>query len=210
MNRRLVVVLGVALLAVVGVYAWVLMNDAPTPAGTQEEAARTRFTSPHFVGYHRGVRQWSLRAEVIEEDALRAPGVLHLTGITEGVLYKDGSAHLRFHAERGVWRQERGDLELEGDVRFYELEKELLSAERVFWYGADERLVAPERVTLYHSDQRVEADSLEALLAEDTVRLSGNVEWTTDSGVRVRASHAVYSGNELQFSELLEPIRFVP
>lgn len=207
MNRRTLFLFAVVLLAISGALFWSFRTPS-APDRSQTETHRTRFTNPHFVGYHEGVRQWSLEANLIEEDGPDNPGVLLLREITQGVLYREGEEYLTFHADRGVWRPERSQLELEGDVRFHEDGELLLSSEKVMWYGSDERLVSPVRVLAYYDGQRVEADRLEVESVEDTVKLSGNVLWTNPDGIQVRAESALYTGDELVFEGLLEPVRF--
>lgn len=203
---KLVIGLLVVVLSVGGLY-WLLYYDSPAEQSRAEEG-RTRFTKPHFVGYHEGVRQWSLRANLIEEEQPNRPDVLLLHGITEGILYRDGEEDLRFQAQRGVWRALTGVLELEGDVIFWDETDELLVSERVVWYSREENLVSPVRATVRYDGQRAEADELEVRLADEIVTLNGNVVWTTQDGFQVKAQSAVYTGDELAFTELLEPVRF--
>lgn len=177
------------------------------PPESLGDGGRTRFSRPHFVGYQGGVRQWSLQAESIEEAGADQPGVLLMEDIKEGVLYRDGEVHLTFHARRGIWKSDEGELELEGDVVFYDEGVHLLSAEKVLWDSNEEQITVPVRVYATLGGDEVEADFLEARLAEERVELRGNVFWTTKEGVEVRAAHALYVDNEAAFTGLLEPVR---
>ena len=208
MNRKTLTVALAAAVLILGALFWAFFAEPPGAPGGGG-GIRTRFTSPHFVGYHEGVRQWSLRAETIEEGD-GADGTFVLHGISEGVLYRDGSPHLRFRADRGTWRREGGDLRLEGNVRFYEGETEVLSSEVIEWYADEERLVSPVRVRALYDGQRVEADALDARIKDETALLTGNVVWVTPEGIEVRAERAEYAQDRLVFSGLLAPVRFRP
>ncbi len=207
MNHRTLFVTVISLLAIGAALYWSFTSVSVTEPLSPEEN-RTRFTSPHFVGYHEGERQWSLEAALIEEAGADRPGILLLEEITRGVLYRDGEEYLTFRGDRGEWKPEGSELTLEGNVQFYEKGELLLTSEKVIWHGSEELLVSPVRVLAYYDKQTVEADHLEVESAEERVHMSGNVIWTNDDGVRVRATSAVYTKDQLSFSGLLEPVRF--
>lgn len=206
MRMRLLAGLTAALLAG-GALLWALVDQPSGPSGTGAGELRTRFTSPHFIGYHEGVRQWSLRAAVVEEADGAEEGAFILYDISEGILFRKDRPDLRFRADRGVWRRADGDLELEGNVRFFEGDTEVLAAPRVLWRASEERLIASGRIRANYDGQIVEADFLDARIAEDTATLSGNVVWITPEGLEVRAERAEYAEDRLVFSGLLQPVR---
>lgn len=181
-----------------------------TPSPLTSESGQplvTRFSSPHFVGYRKGERQWSLKAAAVEEGDENESGIVHLIDISEGILYREGKPDLHFTADRGEWNQERGSLALNGAVRFSSGGETVFEAERVVWDGDAQELTAPVRVHLNYKGQDIAADRLVAKGQEDTVTLSGNVVWATESGLEVRAQKAVYTKGDIHFSGLEGPVR---
>lgn len=189
-----------------------LLSGPPETAVEERGPITARSVSPRFTGYHKGVRQWSLAAEEVEEVLQGGEeGIVRLRSITEGILYKDGRPDLEFEAAAGVWNRESGDLELSGGVRVRGGDGLTFTSDQVIWEARQEQLIAPAPVRLLFRDQTVEAERLEADVSEDRVRLIGRVVWTTEGGLRVEAAEAVYTGNgeSLEFRGLLGPARFV-
>lgn len=181
-----------------------LMSPAPLPSGGVELV--TRFTKPHFVKYRPGgEREWSLRADVVEE-ASDGSGTVAFQNISEGILFRDGEPHFRFVADQGSLTSER-DLRLVGNVVFYEGDEPVFASQEVIWRSSEEIVLAPGTVTAHYDGHTLLAGRLEARLKEDTVELSGNVMWTTGDGIEVTADRAVYADERLEFSGLTGPVR---
>jgi len=204
--RRAVVVASViiaAALTVLLVQAVFRPAESPVDIGGP---LLTRFSDPYFVKYKRGgEREWSLRAEAVEE-AADGSGAVNFEKITEGVLYQDNAPRFSFVADRGVLTPER-DLRLIGNVIFYEQGEPVFETDEVIWQAATETVLAPGPVRANYADQRLTAGRLEADLREDRVTLSGNVVWITEEGVEVRAETAVFAEERLQFTGGDGPVR---
>lgn len=195
----LIVVAGVTY----GLYQ-VASGPARHPAG--DGPLLTRFSEPHFVKYKRGgEREWSLKAEVVEE-AADGSGAVNFERITEGVLFDENEPRYRFVADRGVLTPER-NLRLIGNVIFFEGNEVVFETEEVIWQADSETVLAPGAVRANYDGQSLTADRLEARLREDTVTLSGNVVWVAPEGIEVRADAAVYVNERLQFTGGDTPVR---
>jgi len=203
--RRVVIAVTLIIIAALGYWLFDFVTRPPeSPAS--EGPLVTRFSEPHFVKYRRGgEREWSLKAEVVEE-ATDGSGTVHFEKITEGVLFKENEPRFSFVADRGVLTAER-DLRLIGNVTFFEDGESVFESNEVIWQAATETVLAPTAVSANYDGQRLRADRLEAKLREDTVTLSGNVVWTTQEGIEVWAGMAVYADERLQFTGGDEPVR---
>lgn len=178
----------------------------PPEKQVRDEPIATRFSQPHFVKYRKGgEREWSLKAEVVEE-ATDGSGTVNFEAITEGVLFQENKPRFSFVADRGTLTEER-DLHLMGHVIFYEDGEAVFESDEVIWQAERETVLAPTLVTANYDGQRLTADRLEARLREDTVTLSGNVLWTTEEGIQVRAGSAVYADDRLEFTGSDGPVK---
>ena len=202
--RRIVILLAVAaVLAGAWIYSFV-SRPAVDPADSGP--ILTRFSQPYFVKYRRGGdREWSLRAEAVEE-AGDGSGAVVFEKVTEGVLYEENRPRFSFVADRGILTEQR-DLRLIGNVVFFEDGVAVFESDEVIWESAHERVLSPGRVAANYDGKRVYADRLEADLKSDTVVLTGNVHWTDDDGIQVTADRAVYANEQLEFTGGGRPVR---
>lgn len=135
---------------------------------------------PNLVGYQQGVRQWSLKADLIEELPQTTDTQIKLVEITEGLLYRDGEPHLRFTADGGTWRPSTEVLHLDGNVRFEQ------------------------------DDQQFVSDWLSADMKVEQMRFVGNVVWRSQDGSEIRADEAIYNSKEdvVEFHGTHGPVTF--
>lgn len=209
LTRRLLAI-GCTLVLALLAARWWAGERAPEPEVPSEPVIR--FVAPRFVGLHRGVRQWSLSAEAIEETrGEQNERVVTLIRVHDGQLYRDGEVALRFEAARGIWRETSSDLVLQGDVVFVSADGLRFETQEVRWNAQEERLVAPGPVEILYRDQRFTAGRLDADVRGGRYEFSGKVRWTTETGARVEAERAVYSDEPgvLEFFGLLGPAELV-
>lgn len=208
--KRLIIVLAI-LVAAVSVVRWVV--GVSKPEGKDDSPLTTRFTAPKFVGYHKGVRQWALEADAVEEHQTEdGEQVVHVQRVRNGLLYRDdGEVAMRFEANAGVWRPSSADLTLEGDVAFVNSDGMHFTTQQAHWNADTEQLTSPGQVHITYKEYDFVADRLFADVKGDRYEFEGNVSWKSSSGALVRARSAVYSDKKgtLEFIELDGPAQLV-
>ena len=169
---------------------FVSVRRAPGPdraAGPPEEP-RTQLSTTRVVGRHQGERQFELDAAVIADE----DGWVRIETIRNGVLYRDGRPFVTFDADLGRWNRTTNNLILSGNVSLVYDDRVSMRTERLEWRAADELVVAPGPVYMVIDGDVVEAASMEADLAEERVRLSGNVRILRKSGDVLEMEDVVY------------------
>lgn len=169
---------------------FVSVRRAPGPdraAGPPEEP-RTQLSATRVVGRHQGERQFELDAAVIADE----DGWVRIETIHNGVLYRDGRPFVTFDADLGRWNRTTNNLILSGNVSLVYDDRVSMRTERLEWRAADELVVAPGPVYMVIDGDVVEAASMEADLAEERVRLSGNVRILRKSGDVLEMEDVVY------------------
>ena len=135
-------VVGIALFGGV-IYAVTLTLQDPEPTGTTHVWSDE--TPPTFIAYQTtivgtrdGVRQWRLEAESVHDQ----DGQVHLVGIAQGVLYRDGEAYFGIHGGAGHMEPRTEDLHLLGNVKVYQEGEQILATDSLQWRSASELLIA--------------------------------------------------------------------
>lgn len=178
MSRRVWAI--IIVLALIGVGIFMLSrsaaddNEGPTTSLPLDEAT-IQFVRPTAIGMLDGERQWELEAERMHEHE----GRVYLTAIDPGLLYRDGEPYLSFTAQTGVWHRTSDRLELEGDVRVYRDDEELLRSEVLTWDGRTEILTSPGPVQIHHEGNTIRADRMVGHVKEDELIFQGNVKVTS-------------------------------
>lgn len=171
------------------IYAVTLTLRDPEPTGATDQW--TTETPPRFVAYQTtivgtrdGVRQWRLEAESVHDQ----DGQVHLVGITQGVLYRDGEAYLEFTAERGIWNRRTEDLHLLGNVKVYQAGEQILATDSLRWQSASELLIADSAVEVRHEGTRIEAQRMRGEMDKGRLIFEDGVKVETSGGLRFTLS----------------------
>lgn len=162
-----------------------IQDQDVTPPATSGQSDETppAFVAyqPTIVGTRDGVRQWRLEAESMRDGA----GQVFLTGIAQGVLYRDGEGYLEFSADQGIWDQYTEDLHLTGDVRVYQDGEQLIATDSLQWKSAAELLIAEGPVTVWHEGTRIDAHGMRGEMADGRLIFEEGVQVETRSGLRL-------------------------
>ncbi len=171
------------------IYAVTLTLQDPEPTGTtdvwSDEAPPTFIAyQTTIVGTRDGVRQWRLEAESVHDQ----DGQVHLVGIAQGVLYRDGEAYLEFTAERGIWHRRTEDLHLLGNVKVYQEGEQILATDSLQWRSASELLIADSPVEVRHEGTRIEAQRMRGEMDKGRLIFEDGVKVETSGGLRFSLS----------------------
>lgn len=184
LRSTLLWLLAVALLGGL-VYAVSLTLHDPAPAPATGEPAEE---PPAFIAYQTtvvgtrdGVRQWRLEAASMRDQGEQ----VLLTGIAQGMLYRDGEGYLEFTADEGIWDQRTEDLHLSGDVRIYQEGEQILATENLQWQSAGELLLAPGPVDVWHDGTSIQAQKMRGEMADGRLIFEDGVQVETRGGLRM-------------------------
>lgn len=165
------------------------LEGSPAGVGDEDGGAggvppALEFTGSELVGWFRGQKQWALKARSVEvvDESERS----RLTGIQEGVIYREGKPYLGFSSAKGEWNPATGSLELSGGIQVTLEGRPVFRTELLRWDGAREKLIIPGRVELSWEGRELSADYLEGDLKRQTLVATGNVR-LQDSGQSLEA-----------------------
>lgn len=185
------ILLGLLALALLGGLIYAVTLTLQDPESSTATHGQTDETPPSFVAYHTtivgtrdGVRQWRLEAESMHDQ----DGQVHLVGITQGVLYRDGEGYLEFTADRGIWNRSTEDLHLLGNVKVYQEGEQILATDSLQWRSASELLVADSHVVVWHEGTRIEAQRMRGEMDKGWLIFEDGVQVETSGGLRFSLS----------------------
>lgn len=162
-------------------------TEAPAQSdGADDPTPTLQVFGTELIHSEGGVRKWRLKVDVLREFGER----VHLEGITEGILYREGDEGLRFSADRGEYDTSTGDLELSGNVQVERGGEPLLATESLRWEASTERITTGA-VELWYEGDRIVAGQLEGDLPEGTLWFRENVRLIARSGMTIRATGGI-------------------
>lgn len=147
------------------------------PSGGPGEEAGQRFSMSgvRFFQELAGERQWRIDSRELRS----GDGQLLLLSGVEALLFgPEEAARLEIIAQNGVYHQERGRLELEGDVKLTDNSGFTLKTPALVHEEKEGLVSSRAGVSVIHQEMQVRADNLDYRLADGRYLLTGQVHLT--------------------------------
>lgn len=164
MRKKLFYFISLSLLLVILLFVSVKKNWWKTAFDFYSKSTPPRslfeFRNITLSGWHKGKKQWQIKAEYVEVSKDRRITTFHK--IISGYFYKDKKEVLIFKGEKAVYDSLTSNLEISGNIEIVSKENLILNTSYLFWDANKKILKTSAKVTLTFENNILTASSLVA------------------------------------------------